>query len=159
MPTGDQEIIGNICRALATSTGRIYLGVRWATSGTLTNGYRLLVDTNQVNEVRLFRVDAGTSVSLAATDQGFPNADQTVKMRLKATGAGATVTLTYQIDAATELTFNDSNANRKTSGVPAVGGRRNSGVAAVFLDDVTVDDLVAAKAFVPQATMVPMMAM
>ena len=136
--SGDQEIIGTI---VADNGSGSSVHTRCATSGNLGNWYSLFVDSTVVNESQLYRFDNGAFNLLADAD--VFNGDGSRTGRLRATGAGATVTLTWQINATATQTFNDTNANRKTTGVPGIGGYSLAG-AVIWLDTITVDDLASA---------------
>jgi len=138
VPSGDQEITADCYAADSYSSGAVT--VRMATSGNLENFYMLKVELVNVAEVRLYRCDNGTFTLLASADRGF-SGPQTVILRLKATGSGATVSLEAQVNATAVLTYDDTSASRKTSGPPGIGGWTST--TAVTVDNVSVNDLAA----------------
>lgn len=137
--TGDQEISGD-CHAVIAGSPSGAVSARHST--TSADFYMSFIQGEAADEVRIYRVDAGTFVLVAAADRGITT-DGTRRHRLRVTGAGATVNVEFQVDALSALTFADTSANRKTSGPPGVGMYTNA-AGAVWVDNVTVDDLVAA---------------
>jgi len=142
-PTGDQEATATIAGA---NYDESHLCVRMAVSGTLTNFYLGIFQTREGNEVWLGRLDDGALVSLASADRGLTAGTHTA--RIKATGAGATVSLEFQIDATTMLTYDDSSATRKTSG-PSGFGVNYQDTNACWIDNFQIDDLAAGGSILP----------
>lgn len=143
LPTGDQEIIATL---QADSNGSTTVNARCATSGNLGNWYSIYVDIGVANESQLYRFDNGAFNLI--DDADLFNGAGSRTARLRVTGAGATVTCEWQINATTTQTFADTAATRKTSGVPGIGAYTLT-AAAVWIDNLTVDDLVAAGGVVP----------
>lgn len=143
VPTGDQQVEGDFFWGSSYSCSISM--VRMATSGTLTNSYQFAVAIAEGNEVRIHRWDDGSAVLLASADRGFTGGNETHAFRFKVTGSGATVSLEGQVDATAVLTYDDTNANRKTSGVPGIGGFITSGNnVTLTIDNLEIDDLVTA---------------
>ena len=133
VPTGDQQIT---CTVSANGTDdNSSFGVVRATSGW--NGYIGSINVNSGNDTGLYRVDNGSFTLLASAENGLSAGNHT--MRLKATGAGATISLELQINATTTITYGDTHANRKTSGPPGIGAYTIANLGNT-LDDVSVED-------------------
>lgn len=135
-PTGDQEVSAD-CGISGSSYLGGYIGVRGdATSGG--NGYVWIPADSVTYEY--WRVDNGVFTMLAQRSGGFPSGTRATK--LKAEGAGATVTLTGTVDGTPYATYGDSSGSRKTSGKFILGFFANS--TSHFVDNISVDNLSAA---------------
>lgn len=141
-PTGDQKL--TITAGWQTGYTGGYIGVRGSASG---NYYNLTRANSTTWE--LYRVDS-TVFTLLTTHSVSTTDNSSGTISLKATGAGATVSITATIAGVDQTTFNDTAANRKTSGTPTIGGFQNSAVSSAnFIDDVSVDDLATAAGNIP----------
>lgn len=142
-PTGDQEVT---CRLNNTASNSGRPGVRGATSGTLTNYYFIIINISEADEVKMLRTDDGASTLLAVADRGLSG--ETARfVRVRATGSGATVSTLVQVDGTAPLTFDDTSASRKTSGVPTY----ETNNAAHWMDDYQVSDAAAQRMYFPEA--------
>ena len=138
VPTGDQEITATGFAASGTDDHG-GLAARIKTDGTSNfyAGYRYLPGTH----ADIYRVTAGPTFTNIAAQTSTAAGAQTLVF--KATGAGATVALSWKVGAEAALTFNDTNAARHVSGVPGIymyGATAN----VPWVDDVSVDNLAAA---------------
>lgn len=139
--TGDQEVIGD-CHAIMAGGESGAVTARHST--TSADFYMSFINGGAADEVQIYRVDAGTFTLVASADRGITT-DGTRQHRLRVTGAGATVTVDFQVAALATLSFSDTSASRKTSGTPGVG-MYTSAAGSVWVDNVTVDDLITATA-------------
>lgn len=140
VPTGNQEITADISCADSYSSGEVI--ARMATSGNLENFYMAKVELTNAEECRIYRCDDGSFTLIASADRGFSGA-QTINVRLKVTGTGATVSIEAQFGATAVLTVDDTSASRKTSGPPGIGGWTSS--TAIIVDNVSVDNLITSQ--------------
>jgi hypothetical protein len=132
VPTGDQKITCDIGWTTDYDSG--YVGCRGDSTG---NCYVIMRASTTTWE--LYRFDNRTYTLL--NSYGVSTTDNSSgSVSLKATGT-TTVALTPTIAGADRTTYNDSSANRKTSGTPCVALYRSSGTP--WLDNVSVDDLQA----------------
>jgi hypothetical protein len=137
VPTGDQEITADCFSNTTDNSGGV--AARMATAGT-QNYYSTYLEQNQANECRLHRLDTGTEVLLDSVDAGFSGGSAR-SHRLKVTGAGATVTVEWQIGTMAARSVGDTAANRKTSGPPGIIGY-NGSPNVIWVDNVSVDNLI-----------------
>ena len=146
-PTGDQQITadcrsegsddnGNVAARCAAATADCYVGQ---------------TIKSEANEVKIYRVTSGGFTLIADGDRGLANAAATHSYRLKATGTNP-VELEFQVDATAAVTFSDSDASRKQSGRSGIGGY-NDATRQGWVDNVSVDDLVAAAMVPPTPTL------
>lgn len=131
VPTGDQKITCNVGWTTGYNAG--YAGCR----GSVNNCYIITRATSSTWE--LYRVDSGaftllTSYSITTSD------NSSASISLEATGT-TTVSLIPTIAGTVFTAYNDSSANRKTSGTPVIGMYRSGGTQ--WIDNVSVDDLAA----------------
>ena len=137
-PTGDQEVTATGFAA-SGSDNHGGLSVRVKTDGTANGyiGYRFVDSTVS----KIYRVTPGPTFTEIASQTNSSTGAQTLVF--SATGAGATVALSWKVGAVAALTFNDTNAARHVSGVPGIymyGDTAN----VPWVDDVSVDNLAAA---------------
>jgi len=144
-PTGDQDVVcrGNTVASAGQSTAAA------ARHSTSTNDlYRVQFNDTAANEVEIVRTDAGTPTTIASADRGL-SGTATRFFRMRATGTGATVSTLVQIDGTSPLTFDDTAANRKTSGNP--GGRLpSSAIGTFWFDDLQATDAAAQRMYFPE---------
>lgn len=147
-PTGDQEVTASVyCNAAATPDNSAGLAVRVATAGT-ANGY--VVYTNGGN-ITIYRIDTGSFVTMSPTPVARTFTTGAQSCRFKATGAGATVSLEFQLAATAIISVTDSTASRKTAGTSGFHFF-NSTANVAFVDNFQIDDLAVGGAVSPQHT-------
>lgn len=135
--TGDHEITGTVFSDTSGNSGMLLLRC----SSSADSCYAAYCDLTDPAEVRIYRFVSGTATLIASADRGLTGSAARTWV-FRATGSGATVSLSLVIGGTTALTFNDTNAARLTSGAPGVG-IYNGTANAVYVDDISVDDLVA----------------
>lgn len=135
-PTGDQQITLTSHTAGADRHG--YIAARCAAASADCYVGQMLL--NQGNEVEIFRYTSGFT-SLVNADRGFTDVAGDHTFRLKAVGT-TPVDLEFQVDATAVVTFADSDATRKQSGRPGIGGFVTTAREG-WVDDVAVDNLLS----------------
>lgn len=88
-------------------------------------------------QANIYRVDTGTFVLLSSPSRAI-GASHTVT--LKAVTNGSQVDLTGTISGLTDVTFSDTNANRKLDGTPGFHMFSAGSGNVAWLDDLSVDD-------------------
>lgn len=134
IPTGDQQITGDVNDAGAGDVGIVGARVAAATA----DYYACYVDGSVANEVRVDRWDAGVGTNVLSVDRGIGVGPLSHSIRFKLIGTNP-VNLEVQVDTTAVATVADSAANRKQSGRPGVGGF--SAVGSAWVDNVVVDNL------------------
>lgn len=104
------------------------------------NCYLVLCASSTVQE--LYRCNGGTFTLLSSGS--ITAADSTLHAwTLRASGTGATVTLTWTLDGSADQTFGDSSGSRLTTGVVGIGGYMDGTAYSVYVDNVSVDNMSA----------------
>ncbi len=134
-PTANQEIRAGVTLC-GNASSSVWLNLRCA-AGT-HDCYEVEQDTANV---RLARIDAGSGTILATAARGLSDGTAYAS-RGRATGTGSSVWIVAQIGDTAPAQFEDTNANRKTSGTPGVGLFYNA-VDNSWLDNVEIDNLAA----------------
>ena len=129
--TGDQECSAT-CYQELSQYNESFMRAR-AASGS-QDYYALFVERG---EILLVRFDAGSGTTLASGATGLADGARTYTLR--ATGTNP-VALTGTISGQTPVTYSDSSASRKSSGVPGFG-IFTFDTAKGYVDDFSVDDL------------------
>jgi len=104
--SADHEIIAN-CRSGRTLIGVV---VRADAGGAVWDGYAAEISGYGDGDLHILRYVAGSGTIIATQTASYGN--QTQDLRLRATGTGATVYLTAQWGANSELTYEDTHADR-----------------------------------------------
>jgi len=139
IPTGDYQISIDI-NGVLTSVQHGGLCARMSASAA--DYYLLLMRDDVADQIQLWREDAGSGTKLSSfTPSPALDVSQFHTLNLKVTGAGATVTLEYWVDALGHTIFGDSDANRKTSGPPGISVDAAS-ANLIEIDNLSIDDLV-----------------
>lgn len=138
--TGNQDVTATVL-----VKGFNFAGVLARCSAVADTCYMARIETNETNEVRLYRVVAGTPTLLASWDDGLADGTHTIRMRV--TGNGATVSIEVQTNSNTVHTFDDTDGARLTSGQPGLTGETDENY--VQLDTWILNDLVSAVAHIP----------
>jgi len=139
---GDQELRCDGYLSSSVTNASSSPTVRCASAGTADFYYMFF----SAGTLELYRCDASTFVLLTSAARTITTGSNALRMR--ATGTNP-VALEVQVAATAVVTFNDSNANRKQSGAPGIG-LYNLTANTVFIDNVEVDDLLAADILVGQ---------
>jgi hypothetical protein len=98
-------------------------------------------------QANLYRVDAGSFVLLASPARAI-GAGHTVTF--KAVTNGAQVDLTGTISGLSDVTFSDTNANRKLDGTPGFHLFNTGSTMSSWLDNLSADDVTVAAAKMPK---------
>ena len=136
-PTGDQEVS---VRGTSDSATGVQTAVLARCHATLDDCYMMRINYD-TNAMELWSYTLGIGSLIDTTASSYTSAG-THTYYLKAEGAGATVTLTFRIDALTPRVFADTSGARKTAGKAGLylyNGTANTG----WVDDFSVDDLIA----------------
>jgi hypothetical protein len=142
VPTGDQQITADCYHGNTGAAAFVSGGVCARMASGSDNCYYTYVNNLGTDETELYRVDSGTATLLASWNDGNNTIQAVYQHRLKVTGAGATVAIEVQVGNGSVHTHNDTHANRKTSGTPGIVLYDSDAV--VYVDNVSVDDLVVA---------------
>jgi hypothetical protein len=135
--TGDQDITADARVDTAADSASLCARCN-ATSGG--NGY--VVFFRSIGPPDLWRLHNGsfTQISTGWTGNTLTTTVAST-VRLRATGAGATVSIEVQVDAGSPLTYNDTDTNRKTSGTPGIGAYAHTNLNNGRIDNISIDDL------------------
>ena len=144
MPTGDQECRATLNHPVVDVGDGGFLCVRMATDGSS----HFYATSNNAPSLRLMRCDGGTALAdlilLVSRSSGILTTD--FALRFRAVGTGSSVHLWAlpegQGTPCAPLTYTDTNANRKTSGVPGFGLYATVANTA-YIDDFEISDLAA----------------
>ena len=136
VPTGDQEITAT----MTADGGAVSMTVRTASGAETAYLARFVPDSD---EITIYRVVAGGYTELTLCSRVFGDPFTGI---LKATGTGATVTISAQADATSVCSVDDSSVDRLTSGTP---GFNIEGANIQTYDNVSVDNLAAAGGGMP----------
>lgn len=111
--TGDQDVTATVL-VKSYNNG----GVLMRCSAVADTCYAAIIEINETNEVRLYRIVAGTPTLISSWDDSLAAGTHTIRGR--ATGSGASVELSVQVGAGSIHTFSDTDAARLTSGYPGL---------------------------------------
>lgn len=139
VPTGDQQISANVRVGSSGSGAQGQIGCRFVAN----NGYVMFRENGTT--VSLYRIDGGSYALLQQINGSFP--DHTVfavRMRARNLTGPDRVEINWEYGGV-QTTYDDTSANRITSGQPGIGVYNfGGGPGNAYVDDVVIDDLVVA---------------